>query len=249
MGDLRIIGVGRVEADPRWRMKRHSHSFHEIIVITRGIEHVAIRGQTLHAATGDVLFYPAGVAHEEWSDTQRPFESHFIAFEWKDCPPDLPLRVRDTKGRIRQIILWLYADRDSHSPQAPATQIAHLQTLLAEYRSAAERRDPEHELVAAIRGHIHDRIDEKITLGDLARRAGLSKYHFLRTYQALTRHTPMEEVRAIRLRRAQELILGTNLPLKEVAVRCGLGNEYLLSRLFRKHFNMPPGEMRRGRKQ
>lgn len=185
----------------------------------------------------------------EWSDAQRPFESHFIAFEWKDRPPDLPLHVRDTKGRIRQIILWLYADRDSHSSQAPTTSIAHLQTLIAEYRSAAERRDPERELVAAIHGYIHDRLTEKITLADLARRASLSKYHFLRTYQALTRRTPMEAVRAIRLRRAQELILGTNLPLKEVAVRCGLGNEYLLSRLFRTYFDIPPGEMRRGRRK
>jgi AraC-like DNA-binding protein len=55
----------------------------------------------------------------------------------------------------------------------------------------------------------------------------------------------MADVRAIRAQYARELILGTHLPLKEIAPRAGLGNEYSMSRLFRRVFQMPPGQYRR----
>ena len=58
---------------------------------------------------------------------------------------------------------------------------------------------------------------------------------------------PMEDVRIIRANYARELILGTSLPLKEIAPRAGLGNEYAMSRIFRRYFNMPPGAWRRHR--
>ena len=38
-------------------------------------------------------------------------------------------------------------------------------------------------------------------------------------------------------------------PLKEIGPRTGLGDEYHLSHLFRKHFNISPGALRRNRAQ
>ena len=73
----------------------------------------------------------------------------------------------------------------------------------------------------------------------------MTKYHFLRRYRALTGKTPMEDVRAIRLDFARNLILTTDLPLKLIAVQAGLGDAYQLSRLFRKHLNLAPSALRR----
>ena len=81
----------------------------------------------------------------------------------------------------------------------------------------------------------------------LACQACVSKYHFLRTYKVLTGRTPMEDVRIIRANAARTLILSTALPLKDIAPRTGLGNEYAMSRIFRHYFNMPPGAWRRRR--
>jgi AraC-like DNA-binding protein len=249
LNDLHLLGAGNLPTEPGWRIKPHSHPHHEIIVIVKGIEHATIRGQTFHGPSGTVFFWPAGNVHEEWTDPQRPFESYFIAFRAKEFTSGFPIQIHDAKGRIRQLITWIYADRHSHSAHAFAAQTALLRTLLLEFAQIAEYRSTDHELVTTVQGYIHDRLAERISLVDLARHAGISKYHFLRTYRALTRRTPMQEVRTMRLRRAQELILGTTSPLKEIAVRCGFSNEYLLSRLFRKQFGMPPGELRRTRRR
>ena len=100
-------------------------------------------------------------------------------------------------------------------------------------------------MVARVRQYVHDHIAEHVTLAALARQAGLSKFHFLRTYRALAGCTPMDDVRAIRAEYARELILTTNQALKEIAPRAGFSNEYTLSRIFRRRYNMPPGRIRR----
>jgi transcriptional regulator GlxA family with amidase domain len=55
----------------------------------------------------------------------------------------------------------------------------------------------------------------------------------------------MADVRAMRVHHARQLILGSAVPLKEVAGLTGLGNEYSLSRTFRQCLGIPPGKLRR----
>jgi transcriptional regulator GlxA family with amidase domain len=75
----------------------------------------------------------------------------------------------------------------------------------------------------------------------------MSKFHFSRRYRQLTGLTPMEDLRQLRLEAARDLLLTTDLPLKAIAPRTGLGDEYHLSRLFRRAFGIAPGELRRHR--
>jgi transcriptional regulator GlxA family with amidase domain len=82
-------------------------------------------------------------------------------------------------------------------------------------------------------------------LDDLARKAGMSKYHFVRLYKKLSGRTPMNDVRMIRVEAARDLIITTDLPLKTIATRVGLGNEYYLCRVFRQAFKVPPGYFRK----
>ena len=56
----------------------------------------------------------------------------------------------------------------------------------------------------------------------------------------------MQDVRELRLELARNLILTTNEPLKVIAPQAGLGDEYHMSRAFRRYLGMPPGQLRRG---
>jgi len=51
----------------------------------------------------------------------------------------------------------------------------------------------------------------------------------------------MAETRALRADYARDLLLTTDLPLKEITVKTELGDEYALSRVFRHCFGIPPG--------
>jgi transcriptional regulator GlxA family with amidase domain len=96
----------------------------------------------------------------------------------------------------------------------------------------------------AIRAHVIKNIATPLSLRDMARRAGMSRFAFIRKFKRLTGRTPMEDLRLIRLNEARNLILSTGLPLKAIAPAVGIGDEYQLSKLFRRYFGISPRQMR-----
>jgi len=54
----------------------------------------------------------------------------------------------------------------------------------------------------------------------------------------------MEELRQIRLHEARNLVLSSDLPMKMIAAKVGIGDEYQLSKLFRRYFGIGPRDMR-----
>jgi transcriptional regulator GlxA family with amidase domain len=54
-----------------------------------------------------------------------------------------------------------------------------------------------------------------------------------------------EEISRVRIARAKALLGSSNLPLADVAVRCGLEWSTSLGKLFRKHVGVTPGEYRK----
>lgn len=240
---LVLVSTGYHAPDPAWAMAPHLHPYHELIVPLRGKMRVASDGQFLEAAAGDVLLYPARVTHAERSDEAAPVETLFLSFTEPSARLRKVIMAHDGSGRIRQLIRWIHEDKHSSAPQIEAEHRILLQAIVAEFlRNLRHREDP---LVQGIRQYIQDHVAEPLSLALLARQARQSKYHFLRTYKALTGRTPMDDVRRLRANFARELILGTGLPLKEIAPRAGLGNEYAMSRIFRRYFNLPPGKLRR----
>jgi len=239
----RVLHSGRLLPDPRWRMAMHSHDHHELIVILRGTMHVSGAGLDADCREGDVLLYPAGVAHAEHSDPPDPVESVFVSFRSDAIGAREIARTRDRRGRIREMARWLHADRLSTDPARGAARDALCAAMLAElHAEPAEEADP---LVEGTRGWVLAHIDEPLSLEGLARHAGLSRFHFIRRYKSATGRTPMEDVRAIRIDHARGLLLGTSLTLKEIAPLSGLGNEYSLSRAFRRALGASPRSLRR----
>ncbi|OGV61701.1 MAG: hypothetical protein A2498_03455 [Lentisphaerae bacterium RIFOXYC12_FULL_60_16] len=227
-----------------WHMRAHSHPFHELVVVIKGCQRVKMDGVVREGGVGDVLLYPAGMAHEEWADEQGVFESFFMAFE-ADLPRAIPLPLHDHGGRIRMLVEWLREDMrlmggDGASAEVLRGLVSAIVAQLARMPSTAEP-----ELVERVRRHIREHVAEPLTLDGLAHVAGLSKFYFLRRYAGLAGRAPMADVRLIRVERARELVLSTSLPLKEIAVRAGLGDVYHMTRLFRHHLDRTPGQLRR----
>lgn len=83
------------------------------------------------------------------------------------------------------------------------------------------------------------------SLGDLAREAGLSPYHFLRTFEQLTGVPPHQYVRRMRLRAAAARLVAEPAKVLEVALDCGFGDVSNFNHAFRAEFGMSPRQFRR----
>jgi len=234
--------AGNLRPDGAWRLGRHKHSFHELIVVLRGTHVVDISRRLLRSRPGDVLYYPAGVSHEEWSEGNASFEISFISFKGGRIPDDAGLRVADARSRIRQLVGWLLEERMAYHAEAAELRNRFTAAVVAEFVRCA--KGERHGVVDRVRGYIVENLSRRIDLRGLARVGGMSKFHFVRTYRRLTGRTPMAEVRAIRLEAARDLLLTTNMPLKQIAPRVGFQSEYHLSRIFHRHFGLSARQVR-----
>jgi AraC family transcriptional regulator len=80
---------------------------------------------------------------------------------------------------------------------------------------------------------------------DAAREAGLSPFHFLRVFAAVTGATPHQYLLRLRLRRAAALLAGERTPVTEVALDAGFSDLSNFVRTFRRAAGLSPREFRR----
>lgn len=84
-----------------------------------------------------------------------------------------------------------------------------------------------------------------LPLSALAREAGLSPYHFLRTFHRLTGVTPHQFVLRARLREAALRLAAEPSKILDVALDCGFGDVSNFNRAFRAEFGASPRAYRR----
>src|SRR5262249_26164570 len=84
-----------------------------------------------------------------------------------------------------------------------------------------------------------------VSLEKLAARAGLSPYHFLRTFEQVTGITPHQYVRRMRLRKAAARLKNERTRVLDVAMDCGFGDVSAFNRAFHSEFGTNPRAFRR----
>ncbi len=91
---------------------------------------------------------------------------------------------------------------------------------------------------------IDQQFANKITGNDIARKAFLSKYHFIRIFKNMYSRTPHQHLQTVRLEQAKKL-LKTNLPINEVCFAVGFESVTSFTGLFKRITGMTPATYRR----
>ena len=123
--------------------------------------------------------------------------------------------------------------------------------VAAPYRSGGQAQyvprsvpEPLGELFAATRQWAIERLEEPLTLADLARHASVSPRTFSRRFVEDTGHTPMQWILRARVDLARELLERTDLGVEQIAGRVGLGTGANLRLHFQRILGTSPSEYR-----
>lgn len=96
-----------------------------------------------------------------------------------------------------------------------------------------------------VSNHIYAHLDEELDMERLAEIACLSSYHWHRIYRAIYGETLAATVKRLRLHRAAGDIVGSDLPVGDIAKRSGYPNVQSFNRIFKVAYGMPPARYRK----
>jgi AraC-like DNA-binding protein len=124
----------------------------------------------------------------------------------------------------------MYGGLDYRDMRAPAARKGRMLTPLQEHR---------------VTSRLLDDLAGDTSLSELASLCGLSRSYFIRAFKQVTGMPPHRWLLMHRVKRAKDLLRGTQLPIADIAVACGFADQSHLTRVFSKTFGISPGAWRR----
>ncbi|MFJ1729920.1 helix-turn-helix domain-containing protein [Streptomyces sp. NPDC088254] len=159
-------------------------------------------------------------------------------------------RVLTSAGKAAALDLCLHLVRLDHGSSianAVARRLVvppHRAGGQAQFVTAPVPTQGDHPL-AALFPWIIERLDQPLTVEDLARHVRMSSRHLGRHFQAATGTTPLQWLLTQRIRHAQELLEKTDESIDAIAAATGMGTATTLRRHFNRTLGVPPDTYRR----
>jgi AraC family transcriptional activator FtrA len=121
-------------------------------------------------------------------------------------------------------------------PHRPGGQAQFIPAAVAHGRS---------NVLADLMEWVLQRLEQPLTVRDLAREAGMSSRNLARHFNAVAGTSPLRWLLTQRVRRAQELLETSDLSVEQIASRTGMGTATTLRRHFSHQLGVPPETYRR----
>lgn len=93
--------------------------------------------------------------------------------------------------------------------------------------------------------YLHTHYDQALSVDFCAQLCALSRHHFIHVFREFTGLSPYAYLTDVRLSEAAHLLGTTELPVADVARRCGYEDPLYFSRLFKKKYELSPSAFRR----
>jgi AraC-like DNA-binding protein len=236
------------------RMSRPAPDDYLLIYCRAGQGWLQTEDGRLAIGGGDLLLLPKGRAHAYGADPDKPWTLYWVHFDgelvadflrplgkgplWRIGVQPRLLAEFDALLNLRKQGLslphFIYA---AHQLQA---LLASLAVLPARAKLKSGRVLDVDAVQAVMRSHLHD----SLNLDALAAQFKLSRFHFAKTYRALTGHAPIQDFIQLKMAHACRLLDEGEQGIREVAEQLGYEDVYYFSRLFRKVVGMAPSHYR-----
>lgn len=211
---------------------------------------------------GQVMFIPGGHRLEGWSDYPAKVRHVFVLLDTglietelqeEGCSEavELPFNPDLKDGVIAARMRALHAELEIPG----LLRRLYVESLSCEIatclvrRHAAKPPAPQRgglspRRLREVKEHIESNLTNEITLGDLATIAGVSKAHFCRAFQKSVGITSHRYIVRRRVEAAKRLLLESKLPIAEVALAAGFGDQSHFTKHFRYLVGTTPWRFR-----
>lgn len=211
-------------------------------------------GQEYTLQEGDIFLIDCRKYHyyrtlqDNWKHSDLHIWGRFAEFFYQENmrgrSPVFHCRQTEVFQQQLERILRFQTTDDSKWALMVSHEIESLLFLLLEWDHPAQAEQIPKEL-SMLRIYLENHFQDAISLDEMARFSGISKYHLCRQFKKYIGFSPKEYVLDLRISHAKLLLQTSNIPSHNICTLVGFSNEANFIRHFKNAVGMTPGQYRK----
>ena len=251
MKEIQLLWVHNSQMTPGTVVKNHAHDYFHLIDVTAGQMRFYLGEEEMLLSAGDMVLVHRGKAHRFSNEADTPVCFHEVKFNIQG--QQLPKLLQSVDGDVirdsfaRQLVAQLAAEYAQNRTLKEEAAQAALSALVLYLISDSRSQDTTgyNKLSLRVIGYLTEHYGENLSLDDISAGVGVTKNYLCNAFKSNTGITIVDCLNMIRIRKAAEQIVYSDLPLTEVAQMCGYVSASHFNRVFMRYVGMPPGQCRR----
>lgn len=251
---FRLLRYGEFTSDSRYYTEREGYRSCLLLATISGCGKLRYAGQEALLTPGRTAVIDCN--HYQYYATHGEEDWKFVWFHFVGTAADAFVQMINGSGlRVMEWERWraeeLYGELSALTA-APGRQTDFLVSLwihqlLSELAQSSDGRTAARyqEEMQRAAAYLRDNLEKPLRVGDLAKRSGLSEYHFLRVFKSIIGQPPYEYLTLLRVSRAKQLLAFTPLSVAEIAEQVGYSDARGLIDNFKRHTGLTPSRFRR----
>ena len=246
------------KAKYHYRERSNGADQHILIYCFEGSGKANINKEIYDITPGDFFFVPIKTAHFYYADEDNPWTIYWIHFKGSTADAiisSLKKQHNGYKGYIQYSEksiaffkeIYMQMERGYSSDNLTYANMClwhYLTTFLYNDRSLPEGEISNKDEIDRAIDFLSERIDQTLTLEEIAASVNLSVSHFSYLFKKKTGFSVIEYFNHLKVQKACQYILFTNMRIGEIALEIGIGDQYYFSRMFTKIMGVSPNEYR-----
>lgn len=231
---------------------------YQINYITEGSGIIETRYGTYPVIPGTIIVIRPSEWHRYKPSKDIGWKEHYIGFEgeyakhifssgfFKDTKPIIQIGFQDDILKAFYNIFDIVRDEKSGYQQVVSGVLIQ---LLGGIISCVKNKDFEgkdiERKIRKARIYFRDNLDKNIDVEELANDLNIGYSYFRRMFKKFTGISPVQYHLMLRLQRAKDLLVSTDMSVKEIALSLGFQSIFYFTRIFKKKMGVPPTEFRK----
>ncbi|MFD0712401.1 helix-turn-helix domain-containing protein [Paenibacillus sp. GCM10027626] len=238
-------------APDRWGLAPRTLNSYQFQYVVEGIAEYEIEGRTITTRRGDLIYHSPNQLHEVHTIPGEPYICISILFHFgRQHYPVEELLGQDRylgnfaghkiEKKLSQLISHYHQPGLSHHAACQGL-LMQLFADLSGWKQEQTETEGQHKIKAKmvlIRNHIAGHYNREIRHKELEQLSGLSRNYIIVKFRKAFGMTPFEYMTSVRIERAKELAIQTNMSISEIATTVGYADVHTFGRMFKNNMGV-----------